>query len=36
VKGKIIEKQFKDRIKNSYDLVVSGLSKKIQKELEKE
>jgi predicted DNA-binding protein (MmcQ/YjbR family) len=34
--GKITDKQFKEWIVNSYNLVVAGLSKKIQKELEEE
>jgi predicted DNA-binding protein (MmcQ/YjbR family) len=32
--GKISDNQFKEWIKDSYDLVVSGLPKKVQKELE--
>jgi len=34
--GHITDNQFKEWIKNSYDLVVAGLPKKIQKELEEE
>ena len=34
--GKITDKQFKEWIKDSYDLVVLGLPKKIQKELNDE